>query len=106
MAEYTYDQLKRMTVAKLRGIADGIKDDALEGHSTMHKEHLLPILAKVMGVEEHHIAHGEAKLKIKSQIRQLKVKRDEARTAGDHAELARARHNIHVLKHKLRRMTV
>jgi len=104
MAEYTYDQLKRMTVAKLRQIADGITDEALDGHSTMHKEHLLPILARIMGVEEHHVAHGAAKLKIKSQIRKLKAKRDEVWKAGDKAELARVRHNIHVLKHRLRRM--
>jgi hypothetical protein len=104
MAEYTYKQLKGMTVAKLREIADGIKDDALEGHSTMHKEHLLPRLCKVLGLEEHHAAHGAAKLKIKSQIRRLRSRRDELHTSGDHAQLARVRHNIHVLKHRLRRM--
>ena len=106
MADYTYKQLKSMTVAKLREIADGIEDESLQGHSTMHKEHLLPLLCKVLGVEEHHVAAGREKLKIKSHIRREKARRDEAHAAGDRHQQARARRQIHTLKRKLRRMAV
>ncbi|MFB3890756.1 MAG: hypothetical protein ACE15C_01905 [Phycisphaerae bacterium] len=104
MAEYKYDQLKVMTVAQLRDIAKGIQNDALEGYTTMHKDHLLPILCKVLGIPTHHIAHGAEKTRIKGEIRKLKAARDEATKAGKADQLAAIRHNIHVLKRKLRVM--
>ena len=73
MAEYTYDQLRKMTVAKLREIADGHPDESLQGHSTMHKDKLLPILCKVLGIPTHHIAHGAEKTRLKGEIRKLKA---------------------------------
>jgi predicted nucleotide-binding protein len=104
MASYTYEQLKNMTVAQLRKIADEIEHEALKGHSTMHKDHLLPALCKALNIQVHHAAAGTEKAEIRATIRKLKSKRDEALAAGDHARLADVRHQIHVLKHKLRRM--
>ena len=106
MAEYTYEQLKNMTVADLRKIADGIKHDALEGHSTMHKDHLLPALCKALNIQVHHVAVGAHKTQIKALIRRLKTQRDEATKAKDYAKLADLRQQIHTLKHRLRRMAV
>ena len=56
---YTYEQLNKMTVVELRKIADGIEHEATKGHSTMHKEKLLPALCIALGIEAH--AHHEAK---------------------------------------------
>ncbi len=103
MADYTYDQLKDMTVAELRQIADGVKDDLLEGHSTMHKEKLLPLLAKALGIEVHHAAAGAEKARIKSMIRKLKARRDELMAGEDRGQLPTIRQQIHALKRKLRR---
>jgi hypothetical protein len=105
MAEqYTFKQLRDMKVTQLQEIAKGLQSPELEGYSTMHKDHLLPKLCKVLNVPTHHIAHGEAKTKLKAVIRKLEAKRDEKQKAGDHAQAATARHQIHVLKHKLRNM--
>ncbi len=54
---YTYEQLSKMNVADLRKIADGIEHEATKGHSTMHKEKLLPALCIALGIEAH--AHHE-----------------------------------------------
>ncbi len=104
MAEYTYEQLRIMTVAQLRQIADGIKHEALEGHSTMHKDHLLPALCQALNIQVHHVAMGAHKTQVKSLIRRLKADRDAALAAGDKAKLANIRRQIHTLKHRLRRM--
>ena len=105
MAEqHTFKQLRDMKVTKLREIAQGLQSPELEGYSTMHKDHLLPILCKLLNVPTHHIARGEAKAKVKAVIRKLAARRDEALKARDYAKLALARRQIHGLKHKLRNM--
>jgi hypothetical protein len=104
MAEYTYEQLRNMTVAQLRQIADGIKHEALEGHSTMHKDYLLPALCKAMSIQIHHVAVGAHKTQVKALVRRLKADRDAALAAGDRAKLANVRRQIHTLKHRLRHM--
>ena len=104
MASYTLEQLKGLTVAQLREIALGIHDDALEGFSTMHKEQLLPILCKVLNIPTHHIAVGSQKEQMKAAIRKLKADRKAAETSGKLAALPDIRHQIHLLKHKLRNM--
>ena len=105
---YTYEQLSKMTVVDLRKIADGIEHEATKGHSTMHKDKLLPALCKALGVEAHahHEVVGVDKRKIKAQIRELKVKRAEAIANHDKAQLADVRNSIHHLKRILRRYTV
>ena len=102
---HTYEQLKDMTVAQLREIAQGVQSDAVQGYSTMHKDHLLPALCKALGIEAHahHVAALSAKSEVKKQIRALKVKRDELAGAHDHKQLAGVRHQIRGLKHKLRK---
>lgn len=104
MADYTFDQLKEMTVAQLRQIAIGLEHEALEGYSTMHKEQLLPALCKALNIPTHHVAMGEDKARIKATIHKLKARRDEAVRSGDEAQLATMRHQIHTLKRRLRHM--
>jgi len=105
---YTYEQLKDLTVAQLREIANGIEHEAVKGFSTMHKEKLLPALCHALGVEAHvhHHVVGIDKTKVKSEIRALKVKREEALKAKDRATYRQILRNIHDLKNKLRRATV
>ena len=106
MAEYTYEQLKGMTVAQLRQIAQDLDSKELEGFSVMHKEALLPILCRLMGIHTHHAAEGANKTQIKAAIRKLMAKREAAQASGDHAQAEFARHQVHVLKHRLRRMAL
>jgi len=103
---HTFEQLKDMTVAQLREIAQGIEHEALKGYSTMHKDHLLPALCTALGIEAHahHVAHGAQKTQIKQKIREFKKKRDEAMAAHDKKSLGLALEQLHILKHKLRRM--
>lgn len=105
---YTYEELRKKTVAELRQIAEGIKDEAVRGYRTMHKHELLPAICKTLGIEahEHHVAIGIDKTRIKAQIRKLKKVRDEALEAGDDERLRDARHRIKRLKRKLRRAIV
>ena len=104
MASYTYEQLKEMTVADLRQIAHDLHHESLEGSSTMHKEHLLPLLCKVLGISTHHVAAGEAKPRIKATIRKLRARREALGSGGDAAQLAAIRQQIHALKRRLRQM--
>ncbi len=108
MAEYTYEQLHKMTVAELRGIAAGIEDERLQGHSQLHKEQLLPILCQVLGIEAHahHVAVGIDKAPIKQEIRSLKAKRDaliSAKSPDARQELRSVRKKLHKQRRKLRR---
>lgn len=105
---FTFEELRTKTVAQLREIARGIEHEALHGHSTMHKEHLLPVLCAVLGIEahEHHQVKGINKGEIKAQIQKLKLERDAALDAHDHKQLKAIRRKIHHLKHGIRRATV
>jgi DNA-binding IclR family transcriptional regulator len=105
---HTYEELSKMTVTQLRAIADGIEHEATKGHSTMHKEKLLPAICIALGIEAHthHHVIGIDKSKIKSQIRELKVQRDEAISKHDATKLAELRHSIKHLKRILRKATV
>ncbi len=103
--EYTYEQLSKMTAVQLRHIADGIENEALKGHSTMHKEQLLPLLCKVLGVESHahHEVVGANKSELKTQIRALKLERAAAIQKKDYLQLASIRDKIHKLKRRIRK---
>ena len=102
--EYTFQKLRDMKVTGLREIAMKLQNPELEGHSTWHKDRLLPVLCKVLNIPTHHIARGEAKTKIKTAIKKLEAKRDEKLKAKQHDQAAVARRQIHALKHKLRNM--
>ena len=105
---YTYEQLKDMTVAQLREIAQGIEHEAVKGFSVMHKDHLLPALCAALGIDAHahHVAKGANKTKIKTHIHKLKAKRDEAVAAHDFKRLELIRAELHGLKRRLRKMAV
>lgn len=105
---YTYEQLSKMSVTDLRKIADTIEHEATKGHSTMHKEKLLPALCLALNIEAHvhHHAVGINKSQIKLEIRSWKKKRDEALNAKDFTKLKESRQHIHDLKVKLRRSIV
>ena len=85
-----------------------LTDDRLEGHSQLNKDHLLPILCDVLGVEAHahHEVVGIDKGAIKNQIKALKAERDAAVAAHDKARTKKARREIHHLKRKLHQFTV
>ena len=103
---YTYHDLKLKTIADLREIAKGVENqDAVQGFSQMNKEHLLPALAKALGIpmHEHHEAVGIDKPSLKAKIRALKVKRDEALAAHDHDTLKNVRRQIHRINRDIRR---
>ena len=102
---YTYEQLSKMTVNELRLIADGIEHDATKGHSTMHKEKLLPALCQALGIEAHahHEVKGINKTKIKMEIRALKKERATAMQNKDGVKLHDVREKIHQLKRELRK---
>jgi hypothetical protein len=108
MATYTYEQLKGMTVARLREIAQPIHGEhpELDGFSTMHKENVLPALCRALGVHIPHVVAGAGKAPIKAMIRKLKAQRDAVTADGDKAKLANIRHQIHALKRKLHRMAI
>jgi hypothetical protein len=105
---YTYNELKHKRMADLRQIASGIEHEAVKGYTQLNKEHLLDALCTALGIDkhEHHEAVGIDKSKIKSEIRQLRQKRDEALRAHNHADLKAVRRQIHGLKRQIRKSLV
>jgi hypothetical protein len=105
---YTFEELKKKTVAQLREIAAQIEHEALQGYTQLNKEHLLVALCKALNIDmhEHHEVKGLNKGEIKAQIRELKERRDEALTAHDHGQLKDVRRKIHHLKRMIHRATV
>ncbi len=105
--EYTYDQLKGMTVAQLREIAAGVEHEAVKGYTQLNKEHLLTALCTALNIDTHtrHKSKvaGADKAAIKSQIKTLKTKRDAALEAHDHTQLKAARRQLHELRRSLRK---
>lgn len=104
---YTYEQLKHMTLADLREIAQGSEHAAVQGYTQMNKEHLVGALAKALGIQHtHHDVVGIDKASIKARIRQLKTQRAAAIDAHDHAQLKTVRRTIHRLKRQIHKATV
>ena len=106
---HTYEELKSKTVAQLREIAKGIENEAVEGYTQMNKEHLLEAVCKALNIDmkkHHEVKNGVNKTVIKSKIRELKKKREEALAARDHVQLKVIRHQIHKLKRKIRKAGV
>jgi len=105
--EYTYDQLKGMTVAQMREIASGIEHEAVKGYTQLNKEHLLEAICNALNIDTHtrHKSkiEGEDKAQIKVKMRALKVKRNEALQAHDHAGLKQVRRELHGLRRQLRK---
>ena len=105
---HTFEELKKKTVAELREIAADMEHEAVQGHTQMHKDHLLKALCKALDIDvhEHHVARDEHKTEIKAQIKDLKKKRDEAMEAHKKDELKVIRRKIHHLKRVLRKTAV
>ena len=105
--DYTYEQLKHKTVAELREIAKGIEHEAVQGYTQLNKEHLLVAISRALGIQhEHHEVVGVDKAAIKSRIKELKKKRDEALSAHDRVQLKTVRRTIHRLKRQINKATV
>ena len=105
MAAYTYHELKEKTIEDLREIAKGLENqDAVKGYSQLNKQHLLPALAKALGIEthEHHEVTGIDKPAIKAKMRELKKQRDAAVEAHDGDKLRAIRRHIHSLNRQIR----
>lgn len=105
---YTFEELKKKTVADLRKIASGIEHEVLKGYTLLHKEQLLKAVCKALDIDMHvhHEVVGLDKSSIKLQIRKLKKRRDDALATHNHAELKFVRHKIRILKKALRKATV
>jgi len=103
---HTYEELKSMTVARLREVAKEAGE--IHGYSSMHKEHLLHEICVVLGIEEHvhHEVKGINKSAIKARIRELKAQREKAVEASDRVLLRRVRRRIHRLKRRIHKATV
>ena len=105
---YTYEELKKKTVAQLRELAASLDHEAVKGHTQMNKEHLLDALCIAMEIP-HHVHHdvvGLNKSEIKVKIRELKKQRDEALAVHDHGQLKTVRRQIHQLKRQIHKATV
>jgi len=100
---YTLHELKEKTIQELREIATGVENqDALQGYSQMNKEHLLPALAKALGIHEHHDVTGINKIAIKGKMRQLREQRAAALRAHDPVKLKSVRRQLHRLNRQIR----
>ncbi|SRR2546429_4500812 len=105
--EVTFEQLRHKTVAELREMAKGIEHEAVQGYTQLNKEHLLIAISKALGIQhEHHNVIGVDKAAIKSRIKELKKKRDDAIAAHDHAQLKTVRRTMHRLKRQIHKATV
>jgi len=103
----TIEELKHKNIAELREMAKGLDHEAVQGYTQLNKEHLVIALAKALGIQHtHHDVIGVDKAQIKKRIRELKVKREAALTAHNHAELKAVRRNIHRLKRQINKATV
>lgn len=100
---YTRHQLQRLTTKKLREIAMELGE--VTGVHGMKKDELVDAIFAVRGREVSEDAQEPSidKSAIKSEIRDLKARRDSALTAGDALELKRVRKRIKRLKRALRK---
>lgn len=105
---YTFEELKTKNMDDLRKIAADMEHEAVQGYTQMNKEHLLEAICKALNIDMyvHHEVVGIDKSLIKSEIKELKKKRDEAITAKKRQELKNIRRQIKKLKNKLRKATV
>ena len=106
--EYTFESLKKKTVAQLREIAKDIKHDAVQGYSQLNKEHLLAAICNALNIDQHqrHTVVGINKTEIKKRIRSLKKKRDDILESRDRSQLKLVLRKIHRLKRKIHKATV
>jgi hypothetical protein len=102
---YTYHDLKEKTIEDLREIAKGVENqDAVKGYSQLNKQHLLPALAKALGLDthEHHNVSGIDKPAIKAKMRELRQQRTAAIEKHDPVALKSVRRQLHRLNRQIR----
>ena len=106
---HTYEELHKKTVAELRDIAKDLDHEAVQGHTQMNKEHLLPAICKALDIKiekhHHHEATGIDKGKVKDTLKELRAEKRKAIDAGDRAQLKAIRRRYHNLNHKIRAAT-
>ena len=105
MADYTYEDLKEKTVAELRGIAKELDHEATKGYSQLNKAHLLPAVCQALGIvahKHHDVVDAFNRDAAKATMRKLKVDRQAALEAHDHAKLKAVRRHLHRLNHQVR----
>ena len=101
---HTYEELRAKTVDELREIAKTLDNEAVKGATQMNKDHLLPVLCKVMGIDSHvhHHVEGIDKMAVKARMKQLKQQRAAALDAHDPALLKSLRRQLHHFNHQIR----
>ena len=106
--DYTFEELKHKKVAELREIAKEMDHEEVQGYTQLNKEHLLEAICHALNIDMHvhHEVVGVDKSAIKSQIKELKKKRDEAISEKKPDELKRIRRKIRKLKKTLRSAAV
>ena len=104
---HTFPELKHKTLVELKEIAAGV-EPAVQGYTQMNKDHLLEAICKALNIDmhAHHEVKGIDKSAVKAKIREWQKKRDEAKAAGDRANLKVALNHIHHFKHQLRKSMV
>jgi hypothetical protein len=101
---HTYEELRAKTVEQLREIAKTVDNEAVKGATQMNKDHLLPVLCKVMGIDAHvhHQVEGIDKTAVKAKMQQLKQQRAAALAAHDRGLLKSLRRQLHRFNHQIR----
>ena len=106
--QYTYHDLKSLTVARLREISAGIDHPAVTGYTQKRKDEVLTGLCTALGIDmhEHHVVVGLDKAAVKVEIKEWRAKRDAALESGDHVALKTARTRMRRLRRKIRKSLV
>ena len=105
MADYTFDQLKHLTVVEMRKVASSIEHEAVQGYTQLNKEHLLKAICTALDIplHAHHDVVGVDKATIKAELRALRKDRDTALETRDAAALKVIRRKRHRLTRQIRR---
>ncbi|MGD9201937.1 MAG: hypothetical protein PVI26_10265 [Chitinispirillia bacterium] len=105
---YSYEELKKKTVAQLREIASSTDHAEVKGYTQLNKEHLIKALCSALKINthSHHEVVGVDKKVLKNRIKDLKEKRDKAISEKNYKVLKITRRKIHKLKRKIHKATV
>jgi hypothetical protein len=106
--QHSFEELKKKTVVELREIAAGIEHEAVKGYTQLNKEHLLKAICDALKIDmrEHHHVVGLNKTEVKTKIKDLKKKREEALASKNLADHKLILRKIHRLKRKIHQATV
>ncbi len=97
-----WHELQKKKVDELREMAK--ERTTVEGTTGLHKDDLVAIVAKAMGIDKPHlVVEGIDKGAIKKRIRELRAQVTTAIAAKDGPLTRRKRRQIHSLKRKMHR---